>query len=378
MSQSDGGDAFTSTSSQSWFSRIGSAFSGLLVGIVLIPAAGWLLFWNEGRAVQTARSLTEGAGLVQTVSADRPDPANQGRLVHVAGPVRIAQLPVDQELNVSPPAGSLRLIRRVEMFQWVEETRSETRTRLGGGTETVTTSTYRRDWHEGRVDSGRFRQPDGHQNPQLRYGDRSFTAEGVTLGGFRLAAGQLEGLSADEAVTLPGGGATRFIGYDPSAPAVGDLRITWRVARPDGLSVIGAQQGDGFAPFATRAGDRLLMVRGGNLPAAAMFQQAKDDNALMTWLLRLGGVVLMFAGWAMVFNPLKVLSDVIPPLGAVVGFGTGALAMVLTALVAPVVIAVAWLVYRPLVGIVILVVGAAIAFGIARLRRGRRLAAQPA
>nr|WP_314072825.1 TMEM43 family protein [uncultured Roseococcus sp.] len=378
MSQSDGGDVFTSTSSKSWFSRLGGAFTGLLVGIVLIPLAGWLLFWNEGRAVQTARSLTEGAGLVQSVSADRPDPANQGLLIHVAGPARSARLPTDQELDVSPPAGSLRLVRQVEMYQWIEESRSETRTRLGGGTETVTTSSYHREWREGRVDSGRFRQPDGHRNPQPRYGDRSFAAEGVTLGGFRLAPGQLDGLPADEAVTLPDGQATRFIGRDPDEPAVGDLRITWRVARPDGLSVIGAQQGDGFAPFATRAGDRLLMVRGGSLPASEMFQQAQDDNALMTWLVRLLGVILMFAGWALVFNPLKVLSDVIPPLGAVVGFGTGALALVLTALVAPVVIAVAWLVYRPLVGIAILVVGAAIAFGIARLRRGRRPAAQPA
>jgi hypothetical protein len=66
-----------------------------------------------------------------------------------------------------------------------------------------------------------------------------------------------------------------------------------------------------------------------------------------------------------------VLADVIPPLGAVVGFGTGALAAVLTVLVAPVIIAIAWLFYRPLVGIAILAAGLGLAYGITRLRRSR-------
>ncbi|MDB5378308.1 MAG: hypothetical protein JWR00_2754, partial [Rubritepida sp.] len=101
----DGGgtDTFTSTSSQSWFSRIGSALVGLLIGLVMIPGSGALLFWNEGRAVQTARSLTEGAGAVRAVSADRPDAANEGKLVHVSGPVRVGQVPLDTELDAKPP-----------------------------------------------------------------------------------------------------------------------------------------------------------------------------------------------------------------------------------------------------------------------------------
>ncbi|WP_165585466.1 TMEM43 family protein [Roseococcus sp. SYP-B2431] len=366
-----GADTFTSTSSQSWFSRIGSALVGLLIGLVLIPGSGFLLFWNEGRAVQTARSLTEGAGLVRDVPADRPDGANEGRLVHVSGPVRVGQVPLDAELDARPPDGTLRLVRNVEMFQWLEENRSETRTRLGGGTETVTTSTYRRGWHDGRVDSSRFRQPDGHQNPALRYQPRSFNAQGVTLGGFRLSDQQIGGLPADQTLSLPSGDSTRYIGGDPNNPRVGDLRITWRYAQPSDVSVIAAQAGDAFGPYATNAGDRLMLIRAGTVPAPAMFQQAQDDNALLTWILRLVGVVLMFVGWALLFNPLKVLADVIPPLGAVVGFGTGALAAVLTALVAPVVIAIAWLFYRPLVGIAILAAGLALAYGFTRLRRRR-------
>ena len=183
-------DVFTETTSQSWFSRLGGALTGLLIGLVLVPGSSVLLFWNEGRAVQTAQSLAEGAGLVLPV--ERLDRANEGRLVHVSGPAHIATPPRDPDLGVAAPEGTIRLNRRVEMFQWKEEQESETRNKLGGGTETVTTYRYTRVWAEGRIDSGRFRQPQGHQNPPLRYASREFPAQGVTLNGYRLTAAQLD------------------------------------------------------------------------------------------------------------------------------------------------------------------------------------------
>lgn len=368
-----GGDSFTETTSQSWFQRLGGAITGILVGLILLPVGGFLLFWNEGRAVQTARSLTEGAGLVQSASPERPDPALEGRLVHVAGAVRAASVPRDSELNVTPPEGTIRLARRVEMYQWQEQTSSETRTRMGGGQETVTTYNYRRVWAEGRIDSSRFRQPDGHQNPEPRYQTRAFNAERVMLGGFRISDAQVNQIPASTSLAIPGGNADggRYIGQNPEAPRVGDLRITWQVAAPDALSVIGAQVGDGFGPYATRAGDRLFMIEPGRVPAAAMFQQAQADNVTLTWILRLVGTIVMFLGFLIIFNPLKVLADVIPFIGSIVGFGTGLLAAVLTLIFAPATIAIAWLFYRPLVGIAILAIGIALAYGLTRLRRNR-------
>lgn len=368
------GGSFTETSSQSWFSRLGGALKGILVGLVLLPIAGWLIFWNEGRAVQTARSLSEGAGLVQSVSPERPDAAHEGRLIHVSGAVRAEKPPGDAELNITPPAGTLRLLRNVEMYQWKEETSSETRTKLGGGTETVTTYNYRRVWQEGRIDSSRFRQPDGHQNPQMRHSSRAFNATNVTIGGFRLSDAQVSGLSGGDALTPPGANADGavLIG-NADTPRIGDLRITWRAVKPDALSVIGAQIGDGFGPFQTRAGDRLFRLDQGRIPAAAMIQAAQDENAMLTWILRLVGVIVMFIGWMLIFNPLKVLADVIPPIGAIMGFGTGLVAGVLTLILAPTIIAIAWLFYRPLVAVGILAAGFALAYGLTLLRRRRTL-----
>ena len=368
-----GGDSFSETTTQSWFSRLAGALGGILIGLILLPLAGWGLFWNEGRAVQTARSLAEGAGIVRSVAAEQPDPANEGRLVHVSGAVRSEKPPGDAELNIAAPPGTLRLLRQVEMYQWQEQTSSETRTKLGGGTETVTTYSYRRVWHEGLIDSSRFRQPDGHQNPQPRYASRAFNAPGVMLGGFRLSDAQVSGLSGGEVFAPPGAGTdgVLFLGANAEAPRVGDLRVTWRIIRPEALSVIGAQIGDGFGRFQTSAGDRLFRMDQGRVPAAAMIQAAQDENRILTWILRLVGAVVIFIGWLLILNPLKVLADVIPPLGWVVGVGTGLIAGVLTLSLAPTIIAIAWLVYRPLVGIAILATGFALAFGLTRLRRTR-------
>src|SRR5260221_13048094 len=81
------GDSTTSEGPSSWLGRIGQSFAGVIFGFVLIVAACILIFWNEGRAVKTARSLTEGEGVVRTVATDKADPGNDGKLVHVVGPL---------------------------------------------------------------------------------------------------------------------------------------------------------------------------------------------------------------------------------------------------------------------------------------------------
>ena len=66
-------NTFTETTSTSWFTRIRNSVGGVVIGLILIVGMVVLLFWNEGRAVQTARSLTEGAGAVVSVGADSVD-----------------------------------------------------------------------------------------------------------------------------------------------------------------------------------------------------------------------------------------------------------------------------------------------------------------
>ena len=56
-------DSMTEVTSQSWFSRIVESIKSVLVGGAFFVLSFPVLFWNEGRAVRTAKSLEEGAGV---------------------------------------------------------------------------------------------------------------------------------------------------------------------------------------------------------------------------------------------------------------------------------------------------------------------------
>ena len=342
-------DSFTEVTTKSWGSRLGESIKGVLFGLVLIVGSCVFLFWNEGRAVQTQRSLTEGASLVVPVDPARVDAANDGKLVHLSGDLKPGAPLSDPDFTVS--ATALRLVRTVEMYQWKEETKTETRKNVGGSEETVTTYEYVRTWSETRNDSSRFKRPEGHVNPQMRYSRASYSSRDATLGAFRPGTNVIDKLPASEAVTLDpslaGTLAGRvegpvhvadgriYLGDNPSQPRIGDLRISFRLAPGGPTSIVARQAGTGFAEYQTKAGDALLMVRPGTMSAADMFAAAQRENRILTWLLRLAGVFAMFLGFMLILNPLVIVADVVPFIGNILSAGAGIVSLVLTAIVAP-------------------------------------------
>jgi len=105
-----------------------------------------------------------------------------------------------------------------------------------------------------------------------------------------------------------------------------------------------------------------------------MFRHAEEENVTATWVLRLIGAVFMLMGFSFVLRPLAVAGSVIPLLGEVIGAGVLLVALVCTAAVAPLVIALGWLWYRPLVGIAVLAVGATVTWSLMKLLRARAAA----
>lgn len=185
----------------SWVKRLGNSFKGVLVGIVLFIAGFPVLFSNESRSVATAKRLDEGAGAVVSVAADKVDGANEGKLVHVSGLATTEDTLVDDQFGVS--AKAIRLVREVEVYQWVEH--SETRPVKKDGKEyKETTYTYKLEWCSKPVDSQGFKEK-GHDNVPavLAFGDRESFATKVTLGAFSLSAEDIKRIGGEAPLSFP-------------------------------------------------------------------------------------------------------------------------------------------------------------------------------
>ena len=384
-------DSFREVTSVSWFGRIKRAVGGVVFGLLLVVLMVIGLFWNEGRAVQTARSLAEGSGAVVSVGTERVDAANDGKLVHVSGPVTASDGLADPDFGIA--AQGLRLSRTAEMYQWKEESKSETEKKLGGGEETVTTYSYSKVWDDSQIDSSEFKKPDGHQNPPMEIHSRTFQIPDGKLVAFDLDTPVLDRIEGDKDYSLASSQAAAikaaytgtkplnvvdgkiYLGADTTSPALGDYRIGYELAPLGVVSIVARQAGSRFEPYQTVAGDELLMVDTGNVPAAKMFADAVSENTIITWLLRAAGLLLLTIGFALFLSPIGVILDVIPFLGSIARMGTGIIAFFLAILVGTVAIAIAWFWYRPVLAAGILAAGLIAAAAVYYIGRWRKPAA---
>jgi hypothetical protein len=377
----------------SWFDRIKQSVGGVAIGLVLIFGMVGALFWNEGRAVQTEKSLAEGAGMVVSVPTDTVELGNEGKLVHVTGYVTTSAPVLDSEFGIS--ANGLSLARKVEMYQWVQSSKTEKKTELGGSETQVTTYNYAQEWSESAQNSSEFHEAEGHQNPTMEVQSDKFNVASANLGGFQLddriisQIGVLQnyavGDAALDAVQAAVGAGIRahmanngiYLGRNPQQPELGDYRISYQFAPASEVSIVAQQAGIGFAPYQTQSGDSLLLTDAGKVEAAAMFKDAAEGNNTMTWIIRIVGMALLIAGFGAVLGPISVIASVVPFLGSIMGFGTGVIATILGVALGSLTIGVAWLFYRPLTAIIIFAVAAAIIVGLVYLGKKKAAAKAP-
>ena len=276
------------------------------------------------------------------------------------------------------------------MYQWKEEEKSETTKKLGGGEETVTTYSYSRVWDDSQINSSDFKKPDGHQNPPMAIHSRTFQIPQGKLGAFTLDTPVLDRIEGDKELSISSAQSATikaaytgtkpinivdgriYLGSDTTSPALGDYRIGYELAPLGVVSIVARQAGDRFEPYQTQAGDALLMVDTGNVPAEKMFAEAVSANTLITWLLRAAGLLLLTIGFALLLGPIGVIFDVIPFLGSLARIGTGIIAFVLAILVGTTTIAIAWFWYRPVLAVGILAAGVIAAAAVYYLGRSRK------
>ena len=380
---------FSEISSQSWISRLGQSIVGVLIGVVMFLVAFPLLFWNEGRAVRTAKILEEGASVVVSTSAATVDPANEGKLVHMTAEAATEEILTDPDFGIS--AKALELRRQVEMYQWKEHVKTETRKKIGGGQETVKTYTYEKVWTGDVIKSSEFheRGRDEYKNPGSKpVPDRDQKVKVVKFGAFELSPGLVSMIEDKKPLAVTTEMASRlpevtrkkyrveegmyYLSQDPGSPAIGDLRIRFEVIEPGTVSIISQQKGNSFQPYHAKAGDDVNLLEAGTHSAEEMFKAAQDANRMLTWILRIVGFVVMATGVFLVFRPLTVVASVIPFLGDLLGVGVALFAGVIAFGFSLITIAIGWVFYRPLIGIPLLLVGIGGLVGLVLLARSRR------
>jgi hypothetical protein len=362
--------AFTETTSTGWFGRIGSSIKGIFFGMFLILISLVVMVWNESNAVDDIRANKELGEKVVSVASETVDAGNDGELVHLNGAARTDDIVKNEAFGITENA--VRLSWQAEIYQWVEESESETRKKLGGGEETVRTYTYDKEWVDTPVDSSGFKEA-GHENiGGAAYRNGSSQAELVTLEAFQLPSGLIEEMSWSEpypikevpAELAEKGALSGGIFYSgtPDRPEIGDEKVTFSVTRPDDVSVMAVQSGETFTPFTATNGKVRFLLSQGLLSAEEMIQEEEKKAKFLRWALRGGGVFLMFFGFLLILKPLSVLADVLPILGSLVGGVSALIAFLLSLGISFVVIAISWISFRPLLGISLLVVAVACFF----------------
>lgn len=338
--------------------RRNNTTAAIAFGFFLLFAAFPMLFWNEGRAVKTARALEEGAKKVISVPVDSVDTTNDAALVHLSGQVVTNEILSDEALGIS--VNAIKLRRTVEMFQWKENSGRE-----------GSSNSYEKIWSEDLIDSNTF-ESQGYDNPSsMPLESKTWSAEEVSLGAFWLSSNLINKLSTFETVRVADAelsnlsntlglasaeldGAHLFLPFAEGTlrdPEVGDLRVKLEQVLALPVSVVAQQEATTLTAFKTRSGRNLEMLRSGSLSASEMFDAAVSENNTLTWGLRFLGFIFMGFGIRFLFRPLLALTNFIPGLANLVRLGVTAVSFVLAFAFSLLTASVAWFTYRPLIAI---------------------------
>lgn len=215
-----------------------------LVAFVLLVLAGvWA--WQHRARMRSAAS-TVGAELAlpaQNAGSAQSDAGVAAVATKLRGKLVVGRPPRDAQLGIVADAAVL--LRIVEMYQWHE------RCELSGSA-----CSYEKSWSPGHVDSQKFREPKGHENPPAPFADARFVAGEIRLGDLVVEPKLLETQAARDypvkAANLPPNMAATFnvvdgvlyAGGDAAHPQVGTVRVRYRIVPAGEVELSGVRRGN--------------------------------------------------------------------------------------------------------------------------------------
>lgn len=358
-------DQFTKVTRQSWGSKLTNSLLGAVIGVVFFFGSFFVLWGNEGKI-----NWSQVASTSTAVNASAGNRASEGAFIAATG-----NLATSEQLGDSAylrPGSYLKLERRVEMFAWSEDERSETEKRIGGETVTKTTYEYKKEWTRSPENSKNFEYSQSHVNPEQSVKEAEWTASSAQIGTYSVELGNLE-LPEAKLIKLNGDivlqnagqklvGEYIFIGKGtPEQPEIGDIRIQFAaVPNKAGVTVFGTQQGNAIVPYMYRGESSFFRALEGD--RATAIAQLQAEHNMITWILRIAGFLMMWLGMCLVLGPITAFLDVLPMLGSASGWMIGLGTFVVALLLSAVTIVIAIIAHNlvALVALLLLLVGGAV------------------
>ena len=357
----------TRTTTTSYGSKIGNSLKGVVGGFFAIIIAIGILWFNESNSVKEIRKIAEGKKNTVTVESSKLSPENEGLLVHMTGKALTNDTLKDEEFGFK--VNGIKLIKTVEMYQYKENKKTETKDNVGGSSTTTETFTYEEIWSDNLINSDEFYES-WRKNPKdFDHSSQTYVAENVELGAYDLSYGLISQISSSENFPIteemytPEDSYTSkiqsgmiYFGDGSKNPQIGDERISYTVVYPQDISIVSKQQGNSFVPYVAKNGRTIELAYSGIKTAEEIFASEAQKNKIFTWVLRFVGFILMFIGFAAILKPISTVGSVLPILGNVLEAGTGLIAGLLAFVISFIVIAVAWIFFRPILGIALLAI----------------------
>lgn len=362
-----------------WLLKFKNVNKEIKVGGFVLLGAIVLLFWNEGRAVKTTRGLEEGADAIIRLDSPVHSENNDKKLVHLHGDITANSLINDAEFGISFKA--LKYKREVQIYQWSETSSTTEYKDTTGKSTKKTTFSYHKEWSSDLINSSKFEHSTGHTNPMSKpFNDQYKEATSIKLGDFTIDQNIISKI--DEFVPLkvdisksglqladnfeennPHSNSSNFYWGkgSPQSPEIGDARIKFFYIPNDTYSIIAQQVGHSLTDFETSSGTSILMIAKGNKSADSMFKNAEKSNKTLTWFLRIFGAIIIFGVISSVSGFAEKTIEIIPFVAMMKVYGIRVLAAIVSATISSIVIGVAWVYYRPILGGILIVTGIGIA-----------------
>ena len=385
--------AYQETEITGYGTRVKQSFKKIATGFTMFVGATVMLWMNEGDSVKTADMLEEAQSVcVAMEDPEKKDASLEGQLVCGTAMSISTDSLIEKDFDIGVNAISLK--RKVEYYQWNETRTEQTEERKDGSEKKTITYDYRRGWSPIPVNSDGFRHPSGHTNVVLaNIEDDEQWAEHVSFGAYNLNYSMIHSINdyepfqpalSDDLLRVLDKGTQAsyesyypkkeglnsndynfvhvidnqlYLGLDPNEPMIGDVRITFeKVAPAHEVTVVAVVYGDTFGPFYAKNGYKLEKLIMGKKDMDQFFEDEQTNNTFKTWMARILGIMMVIGALKLIFNFVVTLAKIVPFLSTILGWGVGVICTVLGFVWSLMVIAVAWLFYRPVIGITLLVV----------------------